>query len=63
MRPYDVWLPDELTADTELDLVTLVADSLVSDIGKVRAFVVALLQDVDDRQAAIKVNDILVATE
>ena len=59
----EVWLPDELTADTELDLVTLVADSLVSDIGKVRAFVVALLQDVDDRQAAIKVNDILVATE
>ena len=59
----EVWLPDELTADTEWDLVTLVADSLVSDIGKVRAFVVALLQDVDDRQAAIKVNDILVATE
>ena len=59
----EVWLPDELTADTELDLVTLVADSLVSDIGKVRAFVVALLQDVDDRQAAIKVNDILIATE
>ena len=59
----EVWLPDELTADTELDLVTLVADSLVSDIGKVRAFVVALLQDVDDRQAAIKVIDILVAAE
>ena len=39
------------------------SSSLNYEIGKVRAFVVALLQDVNDSQAAAKVNDILVSAE
>lgn len=59
----EVWLPDELTADADWDLVSQVSSSLTYDINKVRAFVVALLEDVNDHTAADKVNDILVATE
>ena len=59
----DVWLPDELTTDTDLDLVSLVTSSLVYDISKVRAFAVAILEDVNDHIAASKVNDILVGSE
>ena len=59
----DVWLPDELTIDTDLDLVSLVTSSLVYDISKVRAFAVAILEDVNDHIAASKVNDILVGSE
>lgn len=59
----DVWLPDELTIDTDLDLVSLVTSSLVYDISKVRAFAVAILEDVNDHIAAAKVNDILVGSE
>ena len=59
----DVWLPDELTTDTDLDLVSLVTSSLVYDISKVRAFAVAILEDVNDHIAAAKVNDILVGSE
>ena len=57
------WLANDLTADTDLDLVSLVSSSLTYDIDKVRAFVVALLDDVDDHAAATKVNDILLGTE
>ena len=59
----DVWLPEELTIDTDLDLVSLVTSSLVYDISKVRAFAVAILEDVNDHIAAAKVNDILVGSE
>ena len=59
----EVWLPDDLTNDKDLDLVSLTSSSLDYEIGKVRAFVVALLQDVNDHQAAAKVNDILVSAE
>ena len=59
----DVWLPDELTIDTDLDLVSLVSSSFEYDIEKVRAFVVAVLEDVNDHTAAAKVNDVLIASE
>jgi len=59
----EVWLPDDLTDDKDLDLVSLTSSSLDYEIGKVRAFVVALLTDVNDQQAAAKVNDVLVASE
>ena len=59
----NIWLADELTTDTDWDLVTLVSNSLNYDINKVRAFVVALLEDVNDHAAAEKVNDILMAAE
>ena len=54
----DLWLPDDLTDDKDLDLVSLTSSSLDYEIGKVRAFVVALLQDVNDHQVAAKVYDI-----
>ena len=59
----DVWLPDELTTDADLDLVSLVSSSFEYDIEKVRAFVVAVLEDVNDNTAAAKVNDVLIASE
>ena len=59
----EVWLPDDLTNDKDLDLVSLTSSSLDYEIGKVRAFVVALLTDVNDQQAAAKVNDVLVSAE
>ena len=59
----NIWLADELTADIDLDLVILVSNSLNYDIDKVRAFVVALLEDVNDHAAAEKVNDILLGIE
>ena len=57
------WLANDLTADTDLDLVSLVSSSLTYDVNKVRAFVVALLEDVNDHGAAAKVNDVLMASE
>ena len=59
----DLWLPDDLTDDADLELVSSASSLLNYEIGKVRAFVVALLQDVNDSQAAVKVNDILVSAE
>ena len=59
----DVWLPSGLTDDMDLDLVKLTSSSLEYDIDKVRAFVVALLTDVNDHQAAAKVNDVLLSAE
>ena len=59
----NIWLADGLTADTDLDLVSLVSSSMGYDVDKARAFVVALLEDVNDHMAAIKVNDVLMASE
>ena len=59
----DIWLPEQLTADIDLDLIPTVSRSLEYEISKVRAFVVALLEDVNDHEAAAKVNDVLIASE
>ena len=59
----DVWLPNDLTATIDVELVSMTSSSLDYDINKVRAFVVALLEDVNDHEAAAKVNDILIASE
>ena len=52
-----------LSADADWDLVSQVNSSLDYDINKARAFVVALLEDVNDHTAAEKVNDILLGVE
>ena len=52
-----------LSADADWDLVSQVSRSLDYDIDKVRAFVVALLEDVNDHTAATQVNDILLGVE
>ena len=59
----DSWLPSELTDEKDIDLVSLVSSSLDYDIDKTRAFVVALLTDVNDHNAAAKVNDVLLGVE
>ena len=59
----DTWLANDLTTPSDLDLVTLVGSSLEWNIDKARAFVVALLEDVNDHTAAEKVNDVLMASE
>ena len=59
----DNWLPSELTDEKDVDLVSLVSSSLDYDIDKTRAFVVALLTDVNDHNAAAKVNDVLLGVE
>jgi hypothetical protein len=59
----DSWLPSELTDEKDVDLVSLVSSSLEYDIDKTRAFVVALLTDVNDHNAATKVNDVLLGVE
>ena len=53
----------DLSADADWDMVTQVSSSLDYDIDKVRAFVVALLEDVNDHDAAAKVNDVLLGVE
>ena len=53
----------DLSADADWDLVSQVSSSLNYDIDKVRAFVVALLEDVNDHSAAIQVNDVLMVAE
>ena len=57
------WLPSELTDEKDIDLVSLVSSSLEYDIDKTRAFVVALLTDVNDHNAAVKVNEVLLRME
>ena len=59
----NIWLADELTADADLELVSLVSSSLDYEIDRVRAFVVALLDDVNDHVAATQVNDVLISSE
>ena len=52
-----------LSADADWDMVSQVNSSLDYDIDKVRAFVVALLEDVNDHVAATQVNDVLISSE
>ena len=52
-----------LSADADWGMVSQVSSSLDYDIDKVRAIVVALLEDVNDHTAAEKVNDILRGVE
>jgi hypothetical protein len=59
----DLWLANDLTDTIDIELVSMTSSSLDYDIDKVRAFVVALLEDVNDHQAAAKVNDVLIASE
>ena len=53
----------DLSADADWGLVSQVSSSLDYDIDKARAFVVALLEDVNDHGAATQVNDVLMASE
>ena len=59
----DSWLPNELTDKKDTDLVIWLGRELDYDIDKTRAFVVALLTDVNDHNAAAKVNDVLLGVE
>ena len=53
------WLADDLVSEEDRDLVSLVVDSLNFDISKARAFAVAVLEEVDDDEAAVQVNELL----
>ena len=53
------WLADDLVSEEDRDLVSLVVDSLNFDISKARAFAVAVLEEVDDNEAAVQVNELL----
>ena len=57
------WLPSELIDEKDTELVSLVSSSLDYDIDMARAFVVALLTDVNDHNAAVKVNEVLLRME
>ena len=59
----DSWLPNELTDKKDTDLVIWLGRELDYDIDKTRAVVVALLTDVNDHNAAAKVNDVLLGVE
>ena len=59
----DSWLPSELTDKKDSDLVIWLGRELDYDIDKTRAFVVALLTDVNDHNAASSVNDVLLGVE
>ena len=64
VRTIDLnWLPNELTGMKDTDLVIWLGRELDYDIDKTRAFVVALLTDVNDHNAAAKVNDVLLGVE
>ena len=53
------WLGDDLVSEEDRELVSLVAHSLDFDIAKARAFAVAVLEEVDDNDAAVQVNELL----
>ena len=57
------WLPSDLIDEKDTDLVSLVSSSLDYDIDMARAFVVELLTDVNDHNAAVKVNEVLLRME
>ena len=59
----DSWLPSELTDKKDSELVIWLGRELDYDIDKTRAFVVALLTDVNAHNAAAKVNDVLLGIE
>ena len=53
------WLADDLVSEEDRELVSLVAHSLDFDIANARAFAVAVLEEVDDNDAAVQVNELL----
>ena len=53
------WLGDDLVSEEDRELVSLAAHSLDFDIPKARAFAVAVLEEVDDNDAAVQVNELL----
>ncbi len=53
------WLADDLVLEEDRDLVSLVVHSFNFDISKARAFAVAVLEEVDDLEAAVQVNELL----
>ena len=53
------WLGDDLVSEEDRELVSLAAHSLDFDILKARALAVAVLQEVDDLEAAVQVNELL----
>jgi len=57
------WLANNLTLPADLDLVSSVGSSLEWNIDKTRAFVVALLEDVNDHRAAESVNKLLLSAK
>ena len=57
------WLPDHLVADEDKDLVSVVTRELEWDIPKIRALVVAVLEDANDSDAAVQVNELLGSLE
>ena len=57
------WLPDDLVADEDKDLVSVVTRELEWDITKIRALVVAVLEDANDSDAAVQVNELLGSLE
>jgi len=57
------WLPDDLVADEDKDLVSVVTRELEWDIPKIRALVVAVLEDANDSDAAVQVNELLGSLE
>ena len=57
------WLPDDLVADEDKDLVSVVTRELEWDITKIRALVVAVLEDANDSDAAVQVNALLGSLE
>lgn len=63
MADLSHWLPNDLTDEKDKDLVSLTSSSLDYDIDKTRAFVVALLADINDHTAATQVNDVLLGVE
>ena len=59
----NVWLASEITDHAVYAMVDLVSSSIDYDINKARAFCVALLQNVNDHQAAAEINDVLLGIE
>ena len=57
------WLPDDLVADEDKDLVSVVTRELEWDIPKIRALVVSVLEDANDSDAAVDVNELLGSLE
>ena len=59
----NVWLASEITDHDDHAIVDMVSASIEYDTDKARAFCVALLQNVNDHQAAAQVNDVLLGIE
>ena len=57
------WLPDDLVADEDKDLVSVVTREREWDIPKIRALVVSVLEDANDSDAAVDVNELLGSLE